>query len=241
MCERLGEAEFLKRYGEPEDFEEEGHEEDEMALLAMDRLEHCYAQAASSRAPSNLGGRAVNRGSCDAKLCELVGRRRLAAGDKSWGSAEGSHVVADELIFGEEPVRAGRRRGRQQKQTRRAAAEQVAVKETVEELGGEHGCSVLVGNRIAALAADPAEELEAVVAAVVLEGSLADTKPTAVPRLAVLQAEEAGILYDVQGMEGIVIQTPFLQSMFKAKSEWCMARRLVLRAALEELGGIGRD
>ncbi len=88
----------------------------------------------------------------------------------------------------------------------------------MEELGGEHGCSVLVGNMFAALAADPAEELEAVVAAVVLEGSLADTKPTAVPRLAVLQAAEAAILYDLQGMEGISIQTQFLQSMFKTKS-----------------------
>ena len=52
VCRRLGQAEFLKQHGEPEDFEDEGQDEDgdELELIAVARLEHLYDQASSLRA-----------------------------------------------------------------------------------------------------------------------------------------------------------------------------------------------
>ncbi len=55
------------------------------------------------------------------------------------------------------------------------------------------------------------------------------------PRLAGLQAEEAGILQDLQGIEGIVILNPVAQAM----KDWCFTRLLVIRTELAELVVVG--
>ena len=52
--------------------------------------------------------------------------------------------------------------------------------------------------------------------------------------IAMLRAEEATILSDVEGMAAMVVQTQFAKDLLKSQCEWCCWRLAAIRAELAE-------